>query len=65
MPLALNFANTYSLKVSSSNSHTLMEIPLNLMGFINFFYKEMLTSLILFSSRYAFSLNLLLKASFA
>ena len=40
-----------------------MEIFLNLIGFTDFFYKEMLTSLISFSSRYTFSLNLLLKAS--
>ena len=42
-------------------SDTLMEISLNLMGFTDFFYKEMLTSLILFYSKYTFSLNLLLK----
>ena len=39
-----------------------MEIS-NLMGFADFFYKETLTSLFSFSSRYTFSLNLLLKAS--
>ena len=44
-------------------SHTLMEISLNLMRFTDFFYKEMLTSLILFSSRNTFSLNLILQAS--
>ena len=43
-------------------SHTLMEISVNPMSFADFF-KEMLTSLISFSSRYTFSLNLLLKAS--
>ena len=43
--------------------HTLMEISLNLIGFTDFFYKEMLTSLISFSSSYTFSHNLLLKAS--
>ena len=42
-------------------SHTLMEISLNLIGFTDFFYKETLTSLISFSSRNTFSLNLLLK----
>ena len=42
-----------------------MEISLNLMGFTDFFYKEILTNLISFSSRYTFSLNLLLKASVA
>ena len=40
-----------------------MEISLNLMGFTDFFYKEMLTSISSFSSRYTFSLNLLLRAS--
>ena len=40
-----------------------MEISLNLMGFADFFYKEILTNLISFSSRYTFSLNPLLKAS--
>ena len=44
-------------------SHRLMEISLNLIGFTDFFCKEMLTSLISFSSRNNFSLNLLLKAS--
>ena len=33
------------------------------MGFTDYFYKEMLTNLISFSSRYTFLLNLLLKAS--
>ena len=47
------FQNIYSLKVSSSNySHTLTD----------FFYKEMLTSLVSISSR---KLKLLLKASVA
>ena len=32
-----------------------MEITLNLMGFTDFYYKEMLTSLISFSSRNTFS----------
>ena len=44
-------------------SHPLMEISLNLMGFTDFFYKEMLTSSISFSWRNTFSLNLLAKAS--
>ena len=44
-------------------SHTHMKITLNLMGFTDFFYKNMFTSLISFSSRNTFSLNLLLKAS--
>ena len=43
-------------------SHMLMEISSNLMGFTDFFYKEMLTSLVSFSSRNTFSLNLLLKS---
>ena len=38
-----------------------MEISLNLLGFTNIFYKEMLISVIWFSSRYTFSLNLSLK----
>ena len=42
-------------------SHTLMEISLNLKGFTDFSYKEMFTSLISFSPRNTFSLNLLLK----
>ena len=41
----------------------LVEISLNLMGFTDFLYKEILISLISFSSRDAFSLNMLLKAS--
>ena len=40
-----------------------MEIFLNLMGATDFFYKEMLTSLISFSSKNTFSFNLLLKAA--
>ena len=40
----------------------LKEIFLNIIGFTDFFYKEMLTSLISFSSRNTFSLNLLLKS---
>ena len=39
-----------------------MEISLNLMGFTNFSHKEMFTSLISFSSRNIFSLNLLKQA---
>ena len=38
-----------------------MEISLNLMGFTDFFHKEMLTKLISFSLRNTFSLNLFLK----
>ena len=45
-------------------SHTLMEISLNIMGFTDFCYKEMLISLISFSSRNTFSLNLLKWALF-
>ena len=45
-------------------SHTLMEITsLNLMGFTDFLYNEMLTSLISYFSRNSFSVNLILKAS--
>ena len=44
-------------------SHTVMEISLNLMGFTDFFYKEMLNNLISFSSSHTFSFNVLLKAS--
>ena len=33
------------------------------MGFTDFFYKEILTNLISFSSRYTFAFSLLLKAS--
>ena len=43
-------------------SQMLMEISLNLVGFTDFFCKEMLTSLISFSSRNTFSLNLLPKS---
>ena len=39
-----------------------MEISLNLMGYTDFFNKELVTSLISFSSRNTFSLNLLLKS---
>ena len=42
--------------------YTYVEIFLNLMGFTDFFYKEILTKLISFSSRYTFPLDLLLKA---
>ena len=53
MPLAL-----YTLQIYN-------EISLDLMGFTDFFYKEILTNLISLSPRYTFSLNLLLKASVA
>ena len=43
-------------------SHRLMEISLNLMGFEDVFYKEMLTSLISFSSRNTFHSTCYLKA---
>ena len=43
-------------------SQTLGEISLNLMGFTYFFYRQMLTSLISFSSRNTFSFNLLFKS---
>ena len=43
--------------------HIYMEISLNLLGFTDLFYKEILTNFISFSSMYTFSLNLLLKAS--
>ena len=39
-----------------------IEISLNLIGFTDFFYKVILTSLISFSSRNTFSLNLSLKS---
>ena len=42
-----------------------MEISLNVLGFTDFFYKEILTNLTSFSSRYTFSLNLLLKTRVA
>ena len=60
--LASHFANIYSLKASSGNGHTLMEISSNF-GFTDFFYKEMLNSLVSFSSRNTFSLDLLFKES--
>ena len=44
-------------------THMLMEISLNLVGFTDFFYKEMLTSLISLSSRNIFWINMLLKTS--
>ena len=59
----------YTLQIYSfyksrvATSHTYMEISLNLMCVTDFFYKQMLTSLISFPSGYTFSLNLLLKAS--
>ena len=40
-----------------------MEVWLNLMGFIDILYKEMMTSLIAVSSRNTFPFNLLLQAS--
>ena len=43
--------------------HIYMEISLNLLGFTDLFYKEILTNFISFSSMYTFSFNLLLKAS--
>ena len=50
-------------KSGAGISHMLMDIWFNLMSFTGFFYKEMFTSFISFSSRDIFSLNLLLKAS--
>ena len=51
------------MKASGFTLCKYMEISLNPMGFTDFFYKEILTNLISLSSRYAFSRNVLLKAS--
>ena len=43
----------YTIKIN----HSFVKISLNLMDFTDLFYKEILTSVILFSSRNTFSLN--------